>query len=461
MINHIFRHQRIYFGITIFTAIFGIVITGVAAYRGARASEERDLIARVQTIAFAFDARELSFLSGSENDTSNPFYKSLKRRFVEINDANGDVRFIYLGGIREDGTIFFYLDSEPSGSLNSSPPGQEYTEASATFKEVFTLGISRFEGPLEDRWGNWVSAFAPIRHSGTGKIIAVLGMDISATEYYRRIFSTMAVPILFILLFYAIVLIMFREYIKREEMLSIKSGFVSIASHELRSPLTGLLWATQALLRSETIARYPEISSTIVLMERSVTNMLATVNGILDFSRLEHLGANGLLISSIDLSEIIDESINALMLFAKEKGVYIAREDALPKTIPTTGDREGIKRAVNNVIANAVKYSSAPFTVTIAYRLSDNEHIISVSNNGNVISDEDRGKMFSKFFRSDASRAVRVSRIPSGREGTGLGLYIAKQILEAHGGRIWYDSSPEKGTTFFISLPASGEIQKS
>lgn len=451
MLDHILRHSRIYFLILIGASFFGIVVTGISAYRGARATEERELTARTQTIAYLFDPRELTFLSGGASDLNNPFYTSIKERLKDVKEVNGDVRFIYFTGRKEDGTVFFYLDSEPASSTDSSPPGQEYAEASAVFQEVFTLGRARFEGPIADRWGKWVSSFVPIRHPGTGAVIAVLGMDISATQYYQRIFSAIATPIFFIIFFMMIVVVVFREYKKREEVLSMKAGFVSIASHELRSPLVGLVWATQTLLRDESIMKIPELKDTLPLMERTFNNMLETVNGILDFSRLEHLRGDGLNISLLNLSELVRECADALALFAREKKTPLVIEEGFPQEMHIMGDREKIKRAINNIISNAIKYSSTNNVIRIMYQRDGDDHVVRVNNNGRVIASSDQKKIFSKFFRAGKAEAI-IHGVPNGQEGTGLGLYFARQIIEAHGGRIWFDSSPENGTNFYIAL---------
>lgn len=468
MFKRITNHPRIYFAIITFVAVFGIIVVGNIAYRGERATEERDLIARAQTIAYLLEPREITFLVGDESDRGNPFYISLKQRFEKLKESNSDVRFIYLTGVRDirasstlasantDGQagIFFYLDSEPESSPDYSPPGQNYTEASATFQEVFGSGRLRFEGPLADRWGEWISAFVPIRHPGTEKVIAVLGMDISAVEYHKRILFAVATPSLFIALFWMILLVLFKAYQKEKGLLSLKAEFVSMASHELRSPLTGLSWAIQTLLRDETVTKVPALKDRVVLMERAAMRMSEAIAGILDFSRIEYTGSSELKISPLELATLVGESVDALLLFAQEKNVAISLDGEWPVNIPISGDHEKMKRAINNIISNAVKYSFDGDTVRIAYRKDGKNHVISVANRGQVIPREDHEKLFSKFFRAGNVATAPSSGIPTGRVGTGLGLYFAKQIIEAHGGKIWFDSSPENGTTFYLSLPS-------
>jgi len=453
MLKHILRYPRIYFATVTLIAAFGVVVAGLTAYHGQRATEEQDLITRAQTIAYLLDPREITFLAGDESDRNNPFYTSLKQRFEKLKESNSDVRFIYLTGISTDANVFFYLDSEPEGSPDYSPPGQKYPEASAIFQETFTVGRSRFEGPIADRFGEWVSAFVPVRHPGTEKIIAVLGMDISAMEYRKRMLFAILTPALFITLFWVMLLVLLKSYRKENELLSLKREFISIASHELRSTLTGLSWAVQTLLRDEAITEVPALKDRVVSMERAVQRLLETVAGILDFSRLEYAGGGGLKISPLDLASLAHESVDALELFANEKNVSIAFVGEWPVNLPTSGDREKISRAINNIVSNAVKYSSAGDTVNIAYRKDGENHVVSVANKGQVIEKQDHEKMFSKFFRAGNATVVKESGIPTGRVGTGLGLYFAKQIIEAHGGKIWFESEEDKGTIFYIALP--------
>lgn len=445
-LNNFFQRPRIYLVVVAALAAMALSVAGKSAYRGAKAVEERALIGRVETIALSLDPREIAFLAGDASDVKNPFYASLKKRFENLRAANEDTRFIYLAGARRDDGIFFYLDSEPKSSLNYSPPGQLYAEASPVFHRVFETGRSRFDGPLSDRWGEWVSAFTAINHPLTGRPIAVLGIDIGAGEYRRRISLAMAPPILIIALLFLLFLIGFIRHNKEREIIALKGEFVSIASHDLRSPLTGLSWAVQALLRNKAIAGYPDVQDLLKTMDKASRGLLAAVQAILDFSRLEGGKSASKLSESIDLRSLIAEVIETLVLFAREKNVAIFLDGDWPEKIMIAGDRERIKRAISNIISNSVKYSPEGEMVRVSYAKKEASHIVGVANSGPSIPPSEQGKIFSKFFRaSDAGTASQP--------GTGLGLYFAKRFIEAHGGRMWFDSKEQRGVTFYIALP--------
>lgn len=444
MLKHILKYSRVYFIVISSVAVLSMVVIGNTAYRGTKAAEERNLIARAQTIARLVEPREIAFLAGNESDKNSPFYISLKESFIDIKKSNEDTRFLYLAGMR-NGDIFFYLDSESERSLDYSPPGQKYDEASNVFKESFISGYSRFEGPLKDRWGNWISAFAPIRHPGTGKVIAVLGMDVSASEYYKNIFSAALIPNFFILLFWAIFFIFFKSYKKEAALISIKEELVSIASHDIRSPLLGLSWSLETLLRDKTIPENSDSRIIILKMDKALKEILGTVKILLDSSRLEESKLLDKKLAPIDLRRVISKSIDILVLFAEEKNVMIHLSGDWPENILIAGDEEKIKQAISNIISNGIKYSSVGGTINIYYHQDAGSHIISFSNAGPEIPVSERSKIFSKFFRVDNVAAIF-------QLGSGLGLYFTKQIIEAHKGKIWFDSKMGE-TVFHISLP--------
>lgn len=474
MNNKPFSYLHIYLIIAIILAIAALFAVGASVYRGVKALEERTLISRAETIALSLEPREIMFLTGGAIDAKNPFYASLKRRFEKLREGNNDVRFIYLAGMRPagaggtgDNNIFFYLDSEPEDSPDYSPPGQVYEEASSVFYEVFKTRRSRFEGPLYDRWGEWVTVFTPIENPLNGKVLAVIGMDIKASEYRNRIALAMAAPILFVVLLFLAFLVGYVRYWKEKEILMLKAEFVSIASHELRSPLTGMAWALQSLLSDKTAVWPSNARDTLLLMNKTAADLLETVKNILDFSRLEYSGLSELKLSEIDIFDLIRESMATLALFAREKNIAIFFNAKSGETAICAGDREKIKRAISNIIANAIKYSPNGENIFIDYQKQDKNYIVNITNMGPSIPQSDQNKIFGKFFRVRDIAAIS-------KHGTGLGLYFAKQIIEAHGGKIWFESpaSPtfgaggkqntrlaeasakRVGTTFYIMLPA-------
>lgn len=138
---------------------------------------------------------ELQALTGTAADLDKSGYQELKGLLSSVCRVRTKCRFVYLIGMKPEGTLFFYADSEPEGSPDISPAGQIYQEASGRLRNVFTSGKADVEGPLPDRWGIWVSGFLPVIDNRSGKIVAVLGMDIEAADWAWDIASRSALPI--------------------------------------------------------------------------------------------------------------------------------------------------------------------------------------------------------------------------------------------------------------------------
>ena len=151
------------------------------------------LVQETQMVAQAVDVAHLQALSGTEADLASPAYQRLKEQLVTARSANPLCRFIYLLGRKPDGSLFFFMDSEPATSKDYSPPGQVYAEAVAGIHRAFITQTETVEGPYTDRWGNWVSALVPIFEpkvspdQGSGKVLAVFGMGIDARDWIRML----------------------------------------------------------------------------------------------------------------------------------------------------------------------------------------------------------------------------------------------------------------------------------
>lgn len=439
MFNTLHRPQ-IFLIIAAVVALAAIVVVGISTYRGAVALEERRLIERVETIALSLDPREIAFLSGKDSDVRSPFYASLKKRFADMLMVSDDMRFVYLAGKRE-GTIFLYLDSESENSPDYSPPGEEYAEASATFHNVFETGLSRFEGPLADRWGEWVSTFAAITHPRTGERLAVLGIDVDAFEYRKHIAFAMGTPILLVVLLFMVFFVGYVRYRKEEELLYLKSEFLSVASHDLRSPLAGVLWAFEELRETKGGESRNNILANI---ERTLARMKENVQSILDSSRTLGLGNDTATLVSI--SNSMNSVVEGLMFAAHEHDVHIAIDKSLTQPVFTHASSEKIRHIFSNLISNAIKYSRPGGSVDIRHEKEGDCHIISVEDRGIGIPEKDQSRVFSpRFHARNAGEAHEA----------GLGLYFTKRLVDECGGRIWFVSEENVGTTFYVEFLAA------
>lgn len=143
---------------------------------------KNSLLVRAQNAALFVDPSTIYSLKGNSNDLAKPEYQRLKEKLTALRKINPDVRFIYIMGYN-GANLFFYVDSEDPLSDDYSPPGQKYPEATPEELIGYFSNSSYVVGPSEDRWGNWVTAYAPILDKTTGSRVAVVGVDLSADDY--------------------------------------------------------------------------------------------------------------------------------------------------------------------------------------------------------------------------------------------------------------------------------------
>ena len=176
-----------------------VLLSGVlcAWWLAARTDQEmrRELLTEARLVAEAVNLRHVQALSGTEEDLYSPDYVRLKEQFGALRVVQRQCRFIYLLGRKADGTVFFFVDSEPEELEEAIPPGQIYTEVPPGYRHSFDTQKSLVDGPVTDRWGTWVSALVPLTDPHTKELIAVLGMDIDARNWKRTILLQSVLPV--------------------------------------------------------------------------------------------------------------------------------------------------------------------------------------------------------------------------------------------------------------------------
>lgn len=166
-------------------------------------SMREDLVEQAEIVAKSIELSRVRSLEGVKSEETDPNYVKLKQQLFHLRQANPRCRFLYILGKRQEGPLFFYVDSEPPGSEDESPPGQTYDEAAASFHDVFTTGKSDVIGPVSDRWGSWVTAIVPLIDPSTGEVVGALGMDINASTWKWEVLTWVIfhVGLLLVLLF--------------------------------------------------------------------------------------------------------------------------------------------------------------------------------------------------------------------------------------------------------------------
>ncbi len=232
-----------------------------------------------------------------------------------------------------------------------------------------------------------------------------------------------------------------------------QSDFIAEMVHELRTPLAALRASTALLLRPTLADHLRE--EIIVTMQGETERLTTLTNDFLDLARLES-GRSRLASEVFDIRDLIEECANLVAHRASESDITI-EVHGIYRT--TAADRSKIKQVVLNLLTNAIKYNRPGGTITCAVTLGipGKDHdcppncvLVSVQDTGVGISAEHQGHLFEKFYRVPGS----TNDIP----GTGLGLVIAKRIIEAHGCELWFESEAGVGTTFYFTLPTAEEI---
>lgn len=420
------------------------LVVGYFAFHNAQIDEQQSLLERAKTVSAALDIHEILALSGNETDELLPEYQELKQQLVRVAEVNADVTSVYVTGFR-DGTIFFYADSVASGEVDEATPGLIYDEATDNFFSVFAEGKTIFEGPTADRWGSWVSALVPIIDESTGMAIASIGIDIDSRIYRWNVWMATAVPVLALGVVLLFVFAAYARYQKNKEVLILRSKFVSIASHELRSPVSGLVWAAQSLLSRPDAALSAPARDVIAQMEKTGHQVLRTVGEILELSKLQGSRANKVIMNGVDISLLLREVMQSLALVGQENGVTVRLDDSVPPKLLILCDREKTQRVLSNILTNALKYSSRGGEVVIGYSHEGKRHVFSIKDSGVGIPDAEQGKIFQTNFRASNVERSLIA-------GTGIGLHLVKELMEIQGGAVRFTSHSGEGTTFFIEL---------
>lgn len=446
------KSKAFYSRLIIQTIIIIIIGLGVSWYFGLTVFEyeKQALVNRVSNIAQTLDPEIIQALSGTSNDLDNPNYVYLKKKFVSLKSVNPDARFLYVMGYdREAAKLFFYVDSESPDSLSTySAPGTIYDESTNTEIDNFLKGNAFAEGPSRDRWGVWVTGFAPVISEDTKLPIAMVGIDIDGYKFIRDILIVSLPPVFiaFILALLLFIVGKMRARDKFNELNNVKLEFTSFMSHEIRGFVTKVKGGLQALIGEEFGLLTRDQSDYLKDMVSQSDDFADLIEEFLDVGHLEEDTEIALSKGDYNLLDLIKNVVVDIKEQILRKNISIVYEGNLPEKIFCFCDSGKISRVFSNIILNAIKYSSENSSIHIGYIDSLKDHTVFIKDFGIGIPDQEKTSMFKKFFRASNAREQHVS-------GTGLGLYFSRLIVEKHGGKIWFESTRGTGTTFFISLP--------
>jgi signal transduction histidine kinase len=235
-----------------------------------------------------------------------------------------------------------------------------------------------------------------------------------------------------------------------QRAVSMRDDFMSMIAHELRNPLNSVYLQAQLRRRMLAAPRPPDTQTMLKMVERDerqIRSMVRLLDDMLDVSRAR-TGKLAIVPAPYDLVASTTAVVEAIEEQANAAGVTVTL--AAPDTLPMVGDEFRIEQVITNLMTNALRYGQRkPVAVTVGVRETDPEAFVSVRDQGMGVKPEDQERIFEQFERTEGTAQIA---------GLGLGLYIARQIAQAHQGRLEIRSSPGEGAEFILSLPlaASG-----
>lgn len=243
------------------------------------------------------------------------------------------------------------------------------------------------------------------------------------------------------------VITVFQDVTKKHELEQMKNSFLSVAAHQLRTPLGSMRWSMEMLLNGD-LGRLPKAAKEAVtqIYENS-QRMITLVNDLLDVARIDQ-GKTSEEKSPVNIASILEEAVKTMRPAAEKEMIKMTLaipDEPLP---PIMAPPKHLYEAFENLLSNAIKYNKRDGTVTVILEKKDNALRLTIADTGIGIPKEDQSKIFAKFFR--AGNAVRKET-----DGSGLGLSVVKSFLEESQASVWFESEENVGTKFFVEFPLS------
>jgi len=244
---------------------------------------------------------------------------------------------------------------------------------------------------------------------------------------------------------------LFRDVTAEQNNDKMKNEFISLASHQLRTPLAAIKWYSNMLISGDAGKLLPEQKEYADNIYTSTERMIELVSSLLNITRIES-GRIMVEPKQTEIKKLIEEIVKEVQIrySAKKQKFSVSTEGAI---LDINIDPKLIRQVFLNLLTNAAKYSPGNSKIEVVISMTQTDVVTKVSDNGYGIPEKERDKVFDKFYRGE-------NMVNSGNEGTGLGLYMVKDIIELSQGKIWFQSKEGQGTTFWVTLPISGTQPK-
>ncbi len=390
------------------------------------------------TLAFFQELVLIASKAGQLRDTLEDFLTTLRREFVFDNVA-------------------VYLHDDTSGALEISYARAigraKYAEADAAWGETFASQVVRKgslllqdpqpEIPMDDRLHQAYLLGLPLRMNGLigGALVFVRfgGPPYEDSHIQTALFASELISVFFERRRWSKTT---SELHDLQRQMQLQEDFVSTISHELRTPLGFIKGYSTSLLREDTSWDEETQKEFLTIIDEEADRLSLLIENVLESARLQSRTLP-LRFQPLRLDAVIRDVIARIRV--RQKGLDVNMD--LKSTAPIHGDGVRLAQVFDNLFTNAIKYApGAPIDVLLS-QMGDHV-LISFIDHGPGIPKESLPLIFERFYRVRSEKSVT---------GTGLGLYICKQIIEAHRGKIWAESTPGQGTTFFIELPINAE----
>ncbi len=240
-----------------------------------------------------------------------------------------------------------------------------------------------------------------------------------------------------------------RDRTREMELLKSKSDFITVAAHQLRTPLSAISWTFESLKKEKIDASQLDL---VNIGASAANNLSKTVESLLNVSKIEE-GRFGYTFKTFDVVRFLGDLLSQAEPIAREYKTNLYFDGPRDEVITITGDPDKLSIAISNLLDNAIKYNVQNGQVIVqVQQLTDKPFIrIAIKDTGIGIPQEDLGKLFTKFFRS-------TNVVHKETAGSGLGLYIVKNIILRHGGEVWVESELNRGTIFYFTLPTDPKL---
>jgi signal transduction histidine kinase len=392
------------------------------------------LISQATLAAHGVNITALMSLSGSEDDLSKPAYQDLKALLTCYRNDIPGVRFVYIMGSLDNGTPFFYADSEPAGSPDYSPPGQLYVDDPLTFGPAFA-GEKWLAGPESDSWGNWVTAMVPLTDPSTDEVVAVLCLDLDAAIWQAKVLAG-GIPYAIATVFMSALVVSFFVIERRQEekgrelskvardlkQLNDKMGILSnITRHDINNQVTVLNGYLSLVMGK---IEDPALMAYLNKMGRAITNIHDHIEFTKDYQ---------------------DIGVKAPQWANVHNHLRISFSMLNPPNVRLEDNADGLEiladpligKVYYNLIDNSVQHGKKVTVIRLTAATEDGALKLTYEDDGVGLSDTVRTSLFKD----------------KGNTMGGLGLLLIRDILAITGITITENGEEGKGARFVMTVP--------